>query len=554
MKKIAISIGVSKAGPLPELPGAVNGARDFAAWAEKAGYEKHLVTDETAPVTAKQIKDIVTPIVTDGDTTRLIIYFAGHGTQPREGAQFWLLSDWDSDANETVDVVLSTSAAKRSSIAQISIIADACRSHVSGASALSGSVIFPRRPPVAGPSPQWDHFFGARIDEEAQEVTAADAAKAYGVFSRCLMQALNVADAGAAQLIGPQSQGKLVVTSETLANYLDKVLPYESGRLPGGRVQWPDTNSGWRSPNDVYAEKAVPAAAAGLEASGRRAATFSLDRVDFWQKLPFDNALLREKLVRPLTDHVESRRRFLADARRAAPERDVAVVGAEVREIVSAVEQPRAGAVHKSLAVELKSGAWIGLCALPGLQVIAVVAGGAAAVSVTYSKQGVPIAPAALAPQLDRWMALMTVGRFPDLKEVDATLDMMTQRGVVDPSLAILAAYACERAGRLDKVDGIVDQFAKARQPVPFDVALLSHAGLIARNNALFASGTAEQQVPVAGTFPFVSFGWNYLEPGQAGVDPQLLGLRAGLTRGLWTSFEPGTGRKFAEFVRMGIF
>ena len=551
MKKIAISIGVSKAGSLPQLSGAVNGAKDFAEWADKAGYEKHLITDEAGPVAAKLIKDVVAAIVKDGDTSRLIIYFAGHGTQPREGAQYWLLSDWENDANETVDVVLSASAAKRSGIAQISFIADACRSHVSGASTMSGSVIFPKRPPVAGPSPQWDQFYGARIDEDAQEVTAADAAKAYGVFSRCLMQALNFSDAGAAQVVGAQTDRRLVVTSKTLANYIDKVLPYESGRLPGARVQWPDTNSGWRSPDDVYTEKTIPGVADSQELADRRTAAFSLDRVSFWQNISIDSTLLREKLVRPLTDDLENRRRYLADARRRAPESDIAVVGADVREIVTGTEPVHAGPFHKSLAVELKLGGWIGLCALPGFQVTAVVVR-AAAVSVTYQQQGIPIAPVALTPQLDRWMAVMAVGRHPELEEVIATLDTMAQRGAVDPSLAILGAYTCERAGRLDKVDDIVDLFGQVRRPVPFDIALLSRAGLIVSNERMIAFGTTQRQVPVAGAFPFVSLGWNYLEPGQAGVDSRLLELRSGLTRGLWTSFDPSTGRKFADLIREG--
>ena len=45
-RNASLAIGVSDAQQLPFLRGAVNGAKQFHAWAESVGYESHLLTDE----------------------------------------------------------------------------------------------------------------------------------------------------------------------------------------------------------------------------------------------------------------------------------------------------------------------------------------------------------------------------------------------------------------------------------------------------------------------------------------------------------------------------
>ena len=169
--RVAVSIGIKTSGKLPELPGALKGAHDFGDWAGAQGYTVHRVTDERGqPVTLQQLKTLIKSIVNDGDTERLLIYFAGHGTQPTFNAPFWLLSGWEEDSDEAVNVNLSFANAKRSGIAQIAIFADACRSNVTGGSTIGGGTIFPKAVASAGGHTEWDHFYSTRLGEEAQEV------------------------------------------------------------------------------------------------------------------------------------------------------------------------------------------------------------------------------------------------------------------------------------------------------------------------------------------------------------------------------------------------
>jgi predicted secreted acid phosphatase len=114
LKSVAVAIGIAHAGSLPELPGAVNGAKKFCDWAKQQGYEVHLVSDETAEVTVEKLKTLIKDIIDEGETERLVIYFAGHGIQPSYNTAYWLLSRWDNDSDEAINFNLSFANAKRS--------------------------------------------------------------------------------------------------------------------------------------------------------------------------------------------------------------------------------------------------------------------------------------------------------------------------------------------------------------------------------------------------------------------------------------------------------
>ena len=91
MKSVAVAIGIAHAGSLPELPGAVNGAKEFCDWAKQQGYDVHLVSDETAQATVEKLKTSPSKsIIDEGETERLVIYFAGHGIQPSVNTAYWL--------------------------------------------------------------------------------------------------------------------------------------------------------------------------------------------------------------------------------------------------------------------------------------------------------------------------------------------------------------------------------------------------------------------------------------------------------------------------------
>ena len=167
-KFVAVAIGIKRAGGLSELPGAVNGAKQIHNWVERQGYESHLVTDATGEVTLARVKSLIKGIVDKGEAERLLIYFAGHGIQPVANSAYWLLSRWDEDSDEAVNVNLSFANAKRTGIVQIAVFADACRSSVPEAATVGGGSIFPKPPSAAGRLPQWDHFLASRLGEVAR--------------------------------------------------------------------------------------------------------------------------------------------------------------------------------------------------------------------------------------------------------------------------------------------------------------------------------------------------------------------------------------------------
>jgi Caspase domain len=253
-RRYAVSIGIKKAGPLRELPGAVNGAIEFYDWARGKGYVSFLITDEKEPVTLLALRSIISDIVTKDLPERLLLYFAGHGVQQMIYTPVWLLSGWKEDEREAVNVHLTMFMANRSGISRVGIFADACRNVIGEAAILSPQSIFPRQEQTRNPlmfRTQCDRFFSSRFDEISQEVNAVGTTAAYGVFTHCLMDALKGKKIAAIEL-NPIPGVTKAVTSEKLADFLHEAVPRESGKTEGAEVQIPDVESLWRRPDMIY--------------------------------------------------------------------------------------------------------------------------------------------------------------------------------------------------------------------------------------------------------------------------------------------------------------
>ena len=79
-RDVAVSIGVKNSSNLVPLPGAITGAKDFAAWADRNEFEVRLLTDENDQVVdGKAIFDVINREISAGGVDRLFIFFAGHG-------------------------------------------------------------------------------------------------------------------------------------------------------------------------------------------------------------------------------------------------------------------------------------------------------------------------------------------------------------------------------------------------------------------------------------------------------------------------------------------
>lgn len=569
--EIAVAIGVRRAGSLIELPGAVSGAHEFSDWAKRQGHQTYLVTDENTPVTAAALYRLMKRVVEELQPERLLLYFAGHGIQPTVNTAYWLLSNWEENGNEAVNVNLSCHHAKRSGIGQIAVFADACRSAVPGGADVGGSSIFPKVVAAAGKLPQWDHFLATRLEEIAQEVPGGQATQAYGVFTRCLMTAL----AGEAPLAIEERPGKQpprAVTSQKLADYLEAAVPLESGKLAGAVVQFPEVVSGWRPERNYYvglspaAAEALHPEASEQDASARatRAVVDAADRNDMAARVTareLDAVLGRETLEMRQGLTILGARPVRHVVRGGAPsfnlfqERDAWHVRGESK-------RPH------SVLIELEGGRWLATCILPEFVGTIVVKDGLAA-SLTYAPDlGSRIPRFAfehVAPTLNRWTALMHQGRYDNAQEFADVAEVLRQGKHANPTLGILAAYAYERTGDIAQIDDIANWFSRMHQPIPFDVAVLSTA----RINTTRVPWSIELKYPlparfhewwrrlwnkteVAGSFPLLTQGWSFLDSSDQRVHPALPSLRSGLLPALWTTLRADAGRKLADLVEEG--
>lgn len=572
-KRVALSIGIEHAKPLTDLPGAVEGAKDFDAWAKSQGYETHLVTDEgNKAVTVAALEDLIVKIIKESQPDRLIVYFAGHGIEPVTGAAYWLLSGWDDNSNEAVNVNLSLANAKRSAIRQIAIFADACRSTVRDAHLIGGSSIFLKKNlSVAPRSTQWDQFFAARPGASAQEVPADGALRAFGIFTRCVLRALS----GTEEKAITDRPPRRVVISDTLANYIEDEVWAESARTPGAAVQPAEAIPGWRMPDDVYVEtepsledkkkrqglgkdkgfaqvmveratsafanrkvarakrledRAVDEKAARYNAE-YRAHPFGRPRSEFQKEpVPWQQGLI----------FVGCEPVFFAVRK---DERADLVWGGSMASIVAFGERPL------SILIELKDGNWIGSCTLPGF-VGTVLAESGRVASVNYAP-----APgsaeqwiyAETVPVLSRWTAFSQQGRVGDYAE-------LRKFDKINPSLGIIAAYAYERIGDLTAINDIADRMVghpNMPHAVPFDVALLSTRP-IRRSQSGLTVKTETGERPVAGSFPLMTRGWSFLDREDDFVSGALFELRKGLLPALWTTFRREEGKRMAELLSQG--
>jgi hypothetical protein len=582
-KNVALSIGIGHTGgELRDLPGAVNGARDFHAWAKEQGYESYLLTH--AEVSVKALKERIKSVV-DELAERFIIYFAGHGIQQTLNTPIWLLPGWEQDDNEAVNVNLSLHHAKRSGLRQIAIFADACRSTVRGGQTVQGSSIFPKSVPVApGIGAQWDQFYSTLLGEGAQEVVDKDEIEAFGIFTDCLMRALHGAEEKAID-----TRNSRVVSSEKLANYLEESVPEESGKI--ANVQFPDVISGWRSPNDVYTELRTsqkgmkaepkfptdwPRTAIDIDSKSRDKifeAIASATRVEPSDKDRMSGKELLEALIaadpgleKAAPDKVWEARRNADEAASAkaqhyyettassltgpatlsslrvegcVPVSFVVRQGDEASLEYASVSERIHAQTKKPIPILIESndGNWIGSCILPGFEGYVVVENGLSA-SLNY----VPVEEELdeeiydeVVQVVSRWTALMQQGRVGDYDE-------LKHFEKFSPSLGIIAAYAYDRVGNLEAIDdiAIADYVAESRalrsQPITFDVALLSTSLPVSTE--------------VAGAFPFMTQGWSILDQEKEFVRPEIFALRQGLLPALWTTLRSEEGNKAATLLR----
>lgn len=565
----ALAIGVRKSGQLPALDGAIADAHAFAEWANSRSepYLTTIITDEetTAPVTVDRLRAEINRILEE-DVARLLIFYSGHGISA-QGGDYWLLSNYNRDGDEAVNLSQSMRNARRLGIGQIAIFSDACRSSLNTAAYVGGRVIFPI-PRGARTLSRYDEFLSTDIGYAAQEVAGDDPAKSYGVFSRCLLTALHGLEPDAIERRAPRK----VITSITLANWLEKAVPLQSGKIPGAAVQYPSITTGWRAPDDEYAEfTTVQESSANLEESGTGRRKL-LDWVSRQRDMGLaERRALRNAAQAKIAESKAAREKavdertgaFLAACDRdpVAPGHSLTILGAKIIDVVAPsgeevelFEQKelwhvRGGGAPQPIALRTANELWLPATLLPDFNGTLVVGdGGVESLNYAPPRDSFERELSHRSEEtVARWNALLSVGRAVQTAELTDFADEVRGLKHVNPAFGILAAYAYERAGRIDEVASVAWYFLNRNEFVPFDVwALLKAYGDPAQLTA--AHGYVPERPVVAGGVPLVTRGWSLIDPDQD-RSADLTKLRRGLKDSVWTTFDAAAGVEFARMI-----
>lgn len=253
-RKACLAIGISDAPPLDYLPGAVNGAKAIAAWAEKAGYETRLLIDSEEAVgieTVAKALDELLPLGTK--TERLILYFGGHGLARDAAEDLWLLSQWF-EKQRAIAMGGMKRKLERYGVEQVAIISDACRSlppDADTADLTSDNVL--GRGPYDPSLPLVDMLKASSKFRAAYMIPGATPDDDRCIFTGVIEEALWGHEPSAFD-----TARKGCITSGSLANYLRAAVPAKALLY---KVELrPDIVSGFLNPYDIYVGETVAGA------------------------------------------------------------------------------------------------------------------------------------------------------------------------------------------------------------------------------------------------------------------------------------------------------
>jgi hypothetical protein len=243
MSKMCISIGVSKVtgSTLPTL-NAAQDAKEFHAWAQGHDFQSTLLTDQEKEVTLQMIKDGVNAAITAG-ATQLVIYFGGHGILKAPETEIWLLSGVMNDSQQAVNLAGSVALARNGKIPNVIFISDACRSVTTNQTLfrINGGEIFP---PDFIPrhSAELDRLYATLPGSTAADFADTDGAgKYHGVYTKCLMRALEGQEPSAIETITDNDIGFSAVSSRSLKPYLFRSVPDAAAKISITLNQDPDS-------------------------------------------------------------------------------------------------------------------------------------------------------------------------------------------------------------------------------------------------------------------------------------------------------------------------
>ena len=254
--RAAVLIGIGNIAGMAPLPGAVSGALDMAAWATSQGWDSVQVFSDAGgqPVSYQTVFQHIDSLLRPRSLQQLLLYFAGHGQCWAVDADFWILTG-TRVPGDVVNVANTITLARQSGVPNITIIADACRSMGTANDAAISQIAVPLFPGEINPATRSkvDQFYATQptqaaleirrrvdqegaIPEDATKQMEIAASQSHGVFTQCLLAALNgLEDAAKSRM----NDDRIVIQPQRLADFLKQKVPRESGIL-GGFAQRPD--------------------------------------------------------------------------------------------------------------------------------------------------------------------------------------------------------------------------------------------------------------------------------------------------------------------------
>jgi hypothetical protein len=575
-RTLAIAIGVGKAKGVAALPGAVNGALGFCAWAQRMGHDAVAITDQIEDLTLDRLRNEVSRALTETPIQRLLLYFAGHGLMKEIGDGLWLLSDWE--LGRAVSVDLLRRRLRGYGIEQIAIFSDACRKFPGDlhGNTLAEDPVIDNKPITNNPAIA--KFSATQEGAATFMIAGSTPAEHRCLFSGVLLESLWGTRPAAFSVVVPGC-----VTASSLGRYLEA----EVNRLATGwqRTVVPEWTSSFPETAFFYR---VDGQELGPSAPPPSPPEFP----------PWPPAIEIEVSHVPLTgyDVTDASNRLLnkmrAERLQSVFQHEGFVVGPDqfqVRDVEHAwslaqIELERLGRGcraaskgHQDLrdtgpvVLELTGGVFVITTAIPSFTAtITAGYGGAAAIIYreVYAAHDVTNrteeAIAALAARATR---------------VDAKLDLaveLRQEKHVDPVRGVLSAYLYESVGDVDSVRRIAYAYAERNQPIPYDVALLAQlegswdgsslivdvpavpersprTDLEQKHGWTWSATAVKTAMPVAGVCPWLRDGWIYLDDpvdwGSPLIRPVLHQLQQSLQPARFTTLDEAGQLAFcAEF------
>jgi hypothetical protein len=598
-----IAIGVHKAAGMPQLDGVLTSVATLSKWAEDRGYEVVRIDDEGKRVTVARITQELTPLdaaTGDADPKRLldrprvVVYFCGHGLHAPQD-QYWILSAGPNQPDERISALGFRDMLATYSPKQISIISDACRSGLV-VKGLGRSVVkdYEGQPTVV----EKDRFFSSQDGEQSFAVPAKDGKPAYCVFSSVLVRALSEpADPAALDTLYLDA-GRRIVSSQSLATYLDSKVP--DAAIGVGKWQVPQCDPGFRPKINDYVEFGTvapardPAREAAVEAQRANAQNERIKNSRSEWRGPYINVL--QNFMGPILGESQQRNHWgpvLLSSNDAAPDVEAPAIVPNVPfpthelqhfgsarrpwNVMTHVNEPFAASDRSGVVVVRLADLFAALPLHRRLWCAAIIekaqgtgGTGGGVELLTWGERAPLPRPWFSAAEALKGLSAGTL----NAEDTAVWAEDMRNAKHADPMYGIVAAYLYNAIGDVANIRRMCHYYEGHDQDVPFDIAMLAQLELKRHEDGRFyvkvpavaALPPAERRpgapsyvwestpattVDVAGVIPLLRAGWQHIQASPHAVHKKCWELTPYLTESPISTFQGAeVGARLIEALR----